>query len=535
MHNAFSTLAGLAGLLIMTVPGPATAADWTEYRIAENGITVPEDPEAFTLVDISGDASVVAGNEVADRNLFPEHGPAQYRHQYPFYWKDGMGQLREIAPNTDEHIEFIWGYRGRVTAVSRDGRWVVGEYARAGEHTYHQAFVYSVEDDIFEYLGDFGWSAVGAGFSSKDPAVYYLASEATGISGDGSIVVGWARDIHGRPKAFRWTREEGLVKVFDWINIWDDQREDRFLAISDDGTRVAGDESYLRKPNEADRAYRAFYMDSFTMAGELPIPNRFSLREISAIGGPGNSILGTILSEIEDPVEAGWLTHTYESAGIRWFPERDNYEVYPQFRYWKRLSLSAQTGDGNLMTLLMTGIAPTDGPADYGLLWMPETGLMEATGYLADRFEVDFGNGAVSRALPSDDGNVLVAEIYTTSAHSRKALARFDLEASPAPMSLLFPKASYSNGWRDTLMGRFYSRDYPYLWWEHFGWLYLHEQSSSSSQIRFWHPDLGWCFYPLQPGTHRYYIYAFDPGEWLYVIARQGWLNSPSRGWLRLL
>jgi probable HAF family extracellular repeat protein len=514
----------------MAVPGPAGAAGWEEYRIAPGQTAIPEDLEDFTLIAISADASVVAGNEVADWNQFPNNGPLEFRYQYPFYWMEGMEQVQEIAPNTDGIIEFSNGYRGRVLDISRDGKWIVGEYAFANSNR-HQAFLYDVENDLFEYLGDFGWTWLEVVAPDK-----YIASVATGVSSDGSIVVGWARETDGRPKAFRWTREEGMVKIFNMIPVWDDQREDKLHAISDDGTRAVGEESYLREPNGTERISKVFVMDNFAVSATFPMPNMFSLLDVAEVSGPDNSVLLTIWSEL-DPSPEPWRFPgpPFESMGIRWFPEEDRYEAYSEFTYSRALSALSQTDDGNLMTFLMTGIAPADGLTNYGLLWTPENGLFDATQFLANTYEIDFGHDAVAKVLPSRDGFTLVAEVYTTSGHHRKTLARFDISEEPAPMAKLFPVSWYNNGWRQTSMGSFQIEDFPWLWWRNFGWVYLDEPASTETGIWFWQSELGWCFYSPEFGASRFSLFSTEAMEWIYVHSGMGWLHSASRSWFRLL
>jgi probable HAF family extracellular repeat protein len=524
-------LASLAGLLSIAVPGPAIAADWEDYRLVPEAVTWPEDLEDFTLVAISGDASAVAGNEVADWNLFPDNGPWAFRYQYPFVWTDGMEQIREIAPNTDEIIEFSNGYRGRVHDMSRDGKWVVGEYAFANSGR-HQAFLYDVENDLFEYLGDFGWTWLEINAPDK-----YIASVATGVSGDGSVVVGWALNTEGRQRAFRWTREEGMVQVFDeMISIWDDDPENWMLAISDDGSRSVAGSSRLRAPNDTERVSTLFALDDFTVSASFPMPNTFSLLDVAEVSGPDNSVLLTILSELGPSPEPWRFPELpFESMGIRWFPLEDRYEAYSEFTYSRALSAFAQTDDGNLMTLLMTGFAPADGLTNYGLLWTPEDGLLDATEFLANTYEIDFDQSAIAKVLPSRDGSTLVAEVYTTSGHHRKALARFDISGEPAPMAKLFPVSWYDDGWRITSMGRLHSEAFPWLWWRNFGWIYMDTAASTPSGMWFWHPELGWCLYSPEFGSSRFTLFSMDTMEWIYVHSGTGWLHSASRSWFRLL
>jgi hypothetical protein len=187
------------------------------------------------------------------------------------------------------------------------------------------------------------------------------------------------------------------------------------------------------------------------------------------------------------------------------------------------------------MTLLMTGYAPADGLTNYGLLWTPEGGLFDATQFLTNTYEIDFGHDAVARVLPSRDGFTLVAEVYTTSGHNRKALARFDISREPAPMAKLFPLSWYDNGWRITSMGRMHSADFPWLWWRHFGWIYMDPVASTSSGMWFWQADLGWCYTSPDFGATRFNMFSMDRMEWIYVHSGIGWLHSASRSWFRLL
>lgn len=516
--------------LHLLLPVLAYGIDWNEFRIAPAQVAIPEDLEDFSLVALSDDASVVAGNEVADWNLFPDQGPWEFRNQYPFYWTDGMERIQEIAPNTDEIIEFSNGYRGRVLDISRDGKWIVGEYAFANSGR-HQAFLYDVENDLFEYLGDFGWTWLEVNAPDK-----YIASAATGVTGDGSVVVGWARDEGGRQISFRWTREEGMAKVFDYpIGFWDDQPEDRILAISDDGSRAVAEGSRLRQPGGTERVSTVFAVDYFRATAVFPMPNTFSLTDAAEVSGPDNSVLLTIRSELDPAPDPGWFSPNHESVGIRWFPAEDRYEGYSQSGDSRAYSAVSQTDDGNLMTLVRSRTAPGDGPADYGVLWTSEDGLFDATDFLTNTYEIDFGQGGVAKVLPSRDGSTLVAEVYTDSNHLLKALARFDISQPPAPMARLFPGSWYHDGWRPTTMGSFHIRDFPWVWWRNMGWIFIHEEASDADNLWFWQQDLGWCSCPAGSRLSRLYFYATADAEWIYAIPLQGWLHSNSRAWFRLL
>jgi probable HAF family extracellular repeat protein len=79
----------------------------------------------------------------------------------------------------------------------------------------------------------------------RDSGVTYLGtlggneSGAFGVSADGSIVVGWARDSSGKRRAFRWTQQDGMrslgaaigSEAFDQSEAW---------GISPDGDVIVG-------------------------------------------------------------------------------------------------------------------------------------------------------------------------------------------------------------------------------------------------------------------------------------------------------
>jgi probable HAF family extracellular repeat protein len=112
------------------------------------------------------------------------------------------------------------------TAVSSDGNVVVG-YAEY--NTYHTAFIWTPQSGL-QNLGRLGG----------------LQSEALGVSGNGSIIVGWTDVDHPngtRTHAFFWSSKTGMVDIHNdsagtgsFYSAFS-----RAYSVSDDGRKVVGD------------------------------------------------------------------------------------------------------------------------------------------------------------------------------------------------------------------------------------------------------------------------------------------------------
>lgn len=186
---------------------------------------VPEPTDWVIPYAISADGSTVVGTwESADG------------HDRSFRWTAGGG-FEEIGP--------FGGTDTRVAAVSADGSIAVGSrvdldggpnegwYAPSGQSPTFIGFTSSYRDTGLAAVADTGavaagstrtetgratatrWTAAG-GFERLDPGDAWSISSATGISADGSTVVGLGSDP-GSPSlsAFRWTEETGMVNLGD--------------------------------------------------------------------------------------------------------------------------------------------------------------------------------------------------------------------------------------------------------------------------------------------------------------------------------
>jgi probable HAF family extracellular repeat protein len=172
--------------------------------------------------DVSACGTVVVGQS---------HGPNGWE---AFRWtrRTGMVGLGQLDGSTTS--------LGR--AVSADGRTVVG-YVRRSAPIVYEAFRWTAEGGM-EGLGDLpGGNTI---------------SQADGVSGDGSIVVGASEDSnpYGMGDAFIWDRENGMRKLqtvledeygLD-VSLWDLRRA---YAITPDGRTIVGDGTNPAGENEA--------------------------------------------------------------------------------------------------------------------------------------------------------------------------------------------------------------------------------------------------------------------------------------------
>jgi probable HAF family extracellular repeat protein len=143
----------------------------------------PATPLASDAVGVSGDGSVVVGRAF---------GPCCYR---PYRWtaSGGMVDLGTLYSTNSDRIGD--GAKG----VSADGSVVVGW----------------VPSDAYPQGEAFLWTASGGmiGLGGLRPGV---GSQGYAVSLDGSVVVGWASSASASgPEAFRWTLEDGMVGLGD--------------------------------------------------------------------------------------------------------------------------------------------------------------------------------------------------------------------------------------------------------------------------------------------------------------------------------
>lgn len=151
---------------------------------------------------VSGDGSVVAGSSTSD--LSPSWGEA-------FRWTEGTGLVGlGVLPGSEIPTSVPW-------RVSADGMVVVGW---ASSENGREAFRWTASEGIIG-MGDLP----GGSFDSW----------ATGVSADGSVIVGLA--LNPGPTSFRWTEDTGMVDLGrppggNGSHAW---------GVSADGSVVVGD------------------------------------------------------------------------------------------------------------------------------------------------------------------------------------------------------------------------------------------------------------------------------------------------------
>jgi probable HAF family extracellular repeat protein len=135
-------------------------------------------------------------------------------------------------------------------------------------------------------------------------------SEAYGVSADGSVVVGWADNAAGQQRAFRWTAAAGKWRAFRWTAARRMQdlgtlggSESRALGVSADGSVVVG---WAHNAAGRMRAFRWTAADG--------------MQDLGTLGGDESAALGV---SADGSVVVGWATSaTGKARAFRWTAAR---------------------------------------------------------------------------------------------------------------------------------------------------------------------------------------------------------------------
>jgi probable HAF family extracellular repeat protein len=190
---------------------------------------------------VSADGSVIVGTST--NNAF--NGEA-----YRWTIADGMVGLGDLPGSV---------FNSNACAVSSDGSIVAGE-GTPGELGVYEATRWSAGDGM-----------VGLGVAGGQ-------SQAFGISGDGSVIVGWCCGFH----AFRWTAATGMIG-FDG----DDSFSSYATACSRDGRVIVGITNYI-SPNTS-FAFRWTEQAGIVRLGLLP---GWAISSANAVSADGTTIVG---------------------------------------------------------------------------------------------------------------------------------------------------------------------------------------------------------------------------------------------------
>lgn len=304
-------------------------------------LSVGASSKTFSL-SLSQDGSTVAGWVEKDSAL------------KPFKWSSRKGF--EIVSS-----------EGKALAVSIDGSTVVG-YVKVLDS--YQAFVWS-DGSNPAILGTLGGNE----------------SWATGVSGDGRIVVGYSKNSEGITKAFSWSRETGMVELLS-------NGESYAYSVSADGSVIAGS---IKDENNLKRA--ALWTEDGRLHvlpkdGEIPADGESEALYISADG----------------KVIAGCIT---DNSGSKktfiWKPFED------KFRIVKAEFENVPTGisvDGSYIFIAKL----VDKAPSQAFVWNEKNGFVVSEEHVSEIFK----DGSKIFALTgiSADGNYLIG--YGTNSKSGK-------------------------------------------------------------------------------------------------------------------
>ncbi|MCG8405378.1 MAG: hypothetical protein MI923_09290 [Phycisphaerales bacterium] len=256
----------LPTLLLTLVTG--TSCDRTGVLTLGTG---PDGDRIISLAGISGDGSVIVGT-IPFIDEKRDSGLSFAQETQAFRWTAGGGiePLGFIGP-----ADFNESVAG---AISANGRVILG-YSSSPEGNQ-----------------SFRWTRLGGFAPLETPSDSINFAAATGLSSDGSVIIGRAMTKSpSRFMAFRWTERDG----YQFFNVPSLEKESAWATdISNDGRVIVGLVSMA-----GDRTFRwtaetgAVVLDDFTEnCGSTPFD----------ISGDGSTIIGQLCRNSNDPAPFRW-------------------------------------------------------------------------------------------------------------------------------------------------------------------------------------------------------------------------------------
>ena len=257
-------IAFAAVLLLAIVSTAAQAQDITGVGFIYENFTYPNSYSH----DISGDGSTVVGD-----------GRSLDCYSHPFSWT-GTSGLTALEPLT-------WNKMSEPSAVSGDGSVAVGNG-------------FNADGELRAVL----WNSSGQVTTLGELEGYTYSSMASGISADGSIVVGIANraeiieDENGNThiyankhnQAFIWTGETGMVSLGQLADAYKDSS--MALGVSADGSVVVGKAAPSASENMEDQAFVWTEGSGMQSLGHLH-DNEYA-SSATAISADGTTIVGDV-------------------------------------------------------------------------------------------------------------------------------------------------------------------------------------------------------------------------------------------------
>jgi probable HAF family extracellular repeat protein len=306
-------------------------------------------------------------------------------------------------PSSFRGIGHAPGHSGAFSiVVSGDGRFVAGT---ALEGSARRAYRWS-EQTGFEVLQPGpGWGAVEPNWGI------------TGISADGSVIVGTAENIIGQTytmRAFRWTSATGMVDLGALPN---SPGNSRASAVSADGSIIVGQVAG-HPPEHLWIAYR--WTAASGMQEFLPGPRPF-LAAATAISADGQTIAGTLANEaFRWSQSAGFeviagTEHTPAAvvaggdviagivaiqAGFRWTAAHGL-----QWLGGNSRGIYGASADGSLLV----GYGQVISGSPYAVIWREGDGVRPLRDVLVNEYGLSLGDWQLQYAARiSDDGRIIV-------------------------------------------------------------------------------------------------------------------------------
>jgi len=285
---------------------------------------------------ISADGSVIAGNSYSTASGGSEEG---------FRWTQATGMVGiGDLPGGD--------FRSVVNGISADGSIIVGASYSAAS---------SVSGQNYEA---FRWTEAGILALGTLTGAPSGASSASGISGDGSIVVGSSENANGEYQTVTWTSEAGIQPLD--LSTWTGQNQGNGAkAISSDGRVIVG----TIGANFGPATYR-WTQDDAIRIPDLPGGNEGN--DVADVSGDGSVIVG----------DANWLTASNNDFPTEVYYWREGVGTVSLRDYliangvtglddWVLFGANAVSTDGH--TILGYGINP-DGHGEGFVATVPEPG-----------------------------------------------------------------------------------------------------------------------------------------------------------------
>jgi uncharacterized membrane protein len=227
---------------------------WIDY-FCETPIGSYDDPGHFIWTSSNGIVNGEGG--IMPRSFGRDEGVYIGTQSVTSYWGATQAFRHTCAGGTERLGWLAWGNAGiddfhgpssAATGVSSDGDVVVGNSTSAASYSANAydhvatftpipnppsdapdllAGVYNTE--AFRWTGDSGMVGLG------DLEGGDFGSVATGISGDGNIVIG-SSAVEGGGAGFRWSEETGMVQIGGLLP----GRSSQLNAVSYDGSRIVG-------------------------------------------------------------------------------------------------------------------------------------------------------------------------------------------------------------------------------------------------------------------------------------------------------